>query len=109
MYIIDWYLILVGLVGGIILVVDGLDGYDVWLVISEGWVLLCMEILYNIDLFYNYVQYGFLEGGFGIWNIVVQVVICVGEWKLLIGDFGYGDWILLQILVIFLGSWWNLE
>lgn len=70
-YITDWYSILVGLVGGIVSVIDGLDGYDVWLVISEGRVLLRIEILYNIDLFYNYVRYGFLEGGFGIWNIVV--------------------------------------
>lgn len=49
-----------------------------------------------------------LEGGRHL-EYAVQAAISVGEWKLLTGDPGYGDWIPPQTLAAFPGSWWNLE
>lgn len=109
MHITDWYPTLVGLAGGTTSAADGLDGYDVWPAISEGRASPRTEILHNIDPLYNHAQHGSLEGGFGIWNTAVQAAIRVGEWKLLTGDPGYGDWIPPQTLATFPGSWWNLE
>ncbi|XP_007109935.2 arylsulfatase I [Physeter macrocephalus] len=108
-HITDWYPTLVGLAGGTTSAADGLDGYDVWPAISEGRASPRTEILHNIDPLYNHARHGSLEGGFGIWNTAVQAAIRVGEWKLLTGDPGYGDWIPPQTLAAFPGSWWNLE
>uniref|UniRef100_F6PJQ5 Arylsulfatase family member I n=1 Tax=Equus caballus TaxID=9796 RepID=F6PJQ5_HORSE len=108
-HITDWYPTLVGLAGGTASATDGLDGYDVWPAISEGRASPRTEILHNIDPLYNHARHGSLEGGFGIWNTAVQAAIRVGEWKLLTGDPGYGDWIPPQTLAAFPGSWWNLE
>lgn len=108
-HITDWYPTLVGLAGGTTSAADGLDGYDVWPAISEGRASPRTEILHNIDPLYNHARHGSLEGGFGIWNTAVQAAIRVGEWKLLTGDPGYGDWIPPQTLASFPGSWWNLE
>uniref|UniRef100_A0A2K6KUY9 Arylsulfatase family member I n=1 Tax=Rhinopithecus bieti TaxID=61621 RepID=A0A2K6KUY9_RHIBE len=76
---------------------------------NDVWPAITKEILHNIDPLYNHAQHGSLEGGFGIWNTAVQAAIRVGEWKLLTGDPGYGDWIPPQTLATFPGSWWNLE
>ncbi|XP_058576071.1 arylsulfatase I [Neofelis nebulosa] len=108
-HITDWYPTLVGLAGGTASAADGLDGYDVWPAISEGRASPRTEILHNIDPLYNHARHGSLEAGFGIWNTAVQAAIRVGEWKLLTGDPGYGDWIPPQTLAAFPGSWWNLE
>ncbi|CAG5896344.1 unnamed protein product [Menidia menidia] len=35
--------------------------------------------------------------------------IRVGDWKLLTGDPGHGDWVPLQMLPTLPGRWWNLE
>ncbi|XP_017285002.1 arylsulfatase I isoform X2 [Kryptolebias marmoratus] len=44
-----------------------------------------------------------------VWDTSVQAAIRVGDWKLLTGDPGHGDWVPLQILPTLLGHWWHLE
>ncbi|KAM8728427.1 arylsulfatase I-like isoform 2-T2 [Acanthopagrus schlegelii] len=44
-----------------------------------------------------------------VWDTSVQAAIRVGDWKLLTGDPGHGDWVPQQVLSTFPGSWWNLE
>ncbi|XP_041847309.1 arylsulfatase I-like [Melanotaenia boesemani] len=44
-----------------------------------------------------------------IWDTSVQAAIRVGDWKLLTGDPGHGDWVPLQMLPTLPGRWWNLE
>ncbi|KAM9849481.1 arylsulfatase I-like [Aulostomus maculatus] len=108
-HITDWYPTLVGLAGGNESLTQGLDGYNVWEAISEGKESPRLEILHNIDPLYNQVRSGSLQKGYGIWNTAVQASIRAGDWKLLTGDPGYGDWTPLQTLPGFPGSWWNLE
>ncbi|KAK7944658.1 hypothetical protein WMY93_000386 [Mugilogobius chulae] len=43
------------------------------------------------------------------WDTSVQAAIRVGDWKLLTGDPGHGDWVPDQILPSLPGRWWNLE
>lgn len=47
-YVIDWFLIIVYLLGGFVEDLF-LDGYNVWEILSNGEFLLRKEILYNID------------------------------------------------------------
>ncbi|XP_070397643.1 arylsulfatase I isoform X1 [Nothobranchius furzeri] len=44
-----------------------------------------------------------------VWDTSVQAAIRVGDWKLLTGDPGHGDWVPLQMLPSLPGRWWNLE
>ncbi|XP_028987130.1 arylsulfatase I-like isoform X2 [Betta splendens] len=44
-----------------------------------------------------------------VWDTSVQAAIRVGDWKLLTGDPGHGDWVPLQLLPSLPGRWWNLE
>nr|XP_023685143.1 arylsulfatase I [Paramormyrops kingsleyae] len=108
-HITDWYPTLVALAGGNISASERLDGYDVWPAISEGKQSPRLEILHNIDPLYNHAKHGSWQEGHRIWNTAVQASIRVGDWKLLTGDPGYGDWIPPQMLATFPGSWWNLE
>ncbi|XP_062332399.1 arylsulfatase I [Osmerus eperlanus] len=108
-HITDWYPTLMGLAGGNVSLSDGLDGYDMWGAISEGKESPRQEILHNIDPLYNLARSGSWQGGFGIWNTAVQASIRAGDWKLLTGDPGYGDWTPPQMLPGFPGGWWNLE
>lgn len=54
-------------------------------------------------------QFG-LESLQPVWDTSVQAAIRVGDWKLLTGDPGHGDWVPPQMLPTSLpGRWWNLE
>ncbi|XP_043984027.1 arylsulfatase I [Gambusia affinis] len=108
-HITDWYPTLVGLAGGNESLTEGVDGYNVWEAISEGKESPRFEILHNIDPLYNYARTGSLQKGFGIWNTAIQASIRTGDWKLLTGDPGYGDWIPPPILPGFPREYWNLE
>ncbi|XP_061654129.1 arylsulfatase I-like [Phyllopteryx taeniolatus] len=44
-----------------------------------------------------------------VWDTSVQAAIRVGDWKLLTGDPGHGEWVPPQILPTLAGRWWNLE
>lgn len=44
-----------------------------------------------------------------IWDTSVQAAIRVGDWKLLTGDPGHGDWVPLQMMSSLPGRWWNWE
>ncbi|XP_054870617.1 arylsulfatase I-like [Amphiprion ocellaris] len=44
-----------------------------------------------------------------VWDTSVQAAIRVGDWKLLTGDPGHGDWVPPQVLPTLPGRWWNLE
>ncbi|XP_037643525.1 arylsulfatase I-like isoform X1 [Sebastes umbrosus] len=44
-----------------------------------------------------------------VWDASVQAAIRVGDWKLLTGDPGHGDWVPPQVLPNLPGRWWNLE
>ncbi|XP_064181603.1 arylsulfatase I-like isoform X1 [Anguilla rostrata] len=108
-HITDWYPTLVALAGGNVSASDGLDGYDVWPALSEGKESPRREILHNIDPLYNHAKHGSWQDGFRLWNTAVQASIRSGDWKLLTGDPGCGDWIPPQTLAGFPGSWWDLE
>uniref|UniRef100_A0A672MPF3 Arylsulfatase family member I n=1 Tax=Sinocyclocheilus grahami TaxID=75366 RepID=A0A672MPF3_SINGR len=108
-HITDWYPTLVGLAGGNVSRMDGLDGYDMWETISNGKESPCLEILHNIDPLYNPAWHRSLKNRYGIWNTAIQAAVRVGDWKLLNGNPGYGEWIPPQMLGNFPKSWWNLE
>ncbi|KAG7525353.1 arylsulfatase I-like [Solea senegalensis] len=44
-----------------------------------------------------------------VWDTSVQAAIRVGDWKLLTGDPGHGDWVPPQVLPTLPGRWWNFE
>uniref|UniRef100_A0AAV2JTJ7 Fibronectin type-III domain-containing protein n=1 Tax=Knipowitschia caucasica TaxID=637954 RepID=A0AAV2JTJ7_KNICA len=44
-----------------------------------------------------------------LWDTSVQAAIRVGDWKLLTGDPGHGDWVPPQLFPSLPGRWWNLE
>ncbi|XP_061879098.1 arylsulfatase I-like [Entelurus aequoreus] len=44
-----------------------------------------------------------------VWDTSVQAAIRVGDWKLLTGDPGHGEWVPPQVLPTLPGRWWNLE
>lgn len=48
-------------------------------------------------------------GASQVWDTSVQAAIRVGDWKLLTGDPGHGDWVPPQVLPSLPGQWWNLE
>ncbi|KAM6984997.1 arylsulfatase I [Aplochiton taeniatus] len=108
LHITDWFPTLVGLAGGNVSQSKGLDGYDVWPTISEGKESPRLEILHNIDPLHRRSGQG-TEPQPPVWDTTVQAAIRVGDWKLLTGDPGHGDWVPPQVLVTLPGSWWNLE
>ncbi|KAJ8387900.1 hypothetical protein AAFF_G00149350 [Aldrovandia affinis] len=108
-HITDWYPTLVALAGGNVSRSDGLDGYNVWPALSEGRESPRREILHNIDPLHSRADHGSWQDGFHLWDTAVQAAIRVGDWKLLTGDPGHGDWVPPQVLANFPGSWWNLE
>uniref|UniRef100_A0AAY4CJS9 Sulfatase N-terminal domain-containing protein n=1 Tax=Denticeps clupeoides TaxID=299321 RepID=A0AAY4CJS9_9TELE len=107
LHVTDWYPTLVRLAGGN--ASEGLDGHDAWAAISEGRESPRLEILHNIDPLQKRVRHGSLRRGWGIWDTAVQAAVRVGDWKLLTGDPGYGDWTPPQTLPSFPGAWWDLE
>uniref|UniRef100_A0A8C6SHH4 Sulfatase N-terminal domain-containing protein n=1 Tax=Neogobius melanostomus TaxID=47308 RepID=A0A8C6SHH4_9GOBI len=98
LHITDWFPTLVGLAGGDPHQSAGLDGFDVWPTISEGKPSPRTEILHNIDPLPS-----------ALWDTSVQAAIRVGDWKLLTGDPGHGDWVPPQVVPSLPGRWWNLE
>ncbi|XP_070774967.1 arylsulfatase I-like isoform X2 [Enoplosus armatus] len=50
-----------------------------------------------------------LQSSQPVWDTSVQAAIRVGDWKLLTGDPGHGDWVPPQVLPTLPGPWWNLE
>ncbi|CAL9687808.1 unnamed protein product [Knipowitschia caucasica] len=92
----DWFPTLLGLAGAP-QSQHNIDGHDVWKTISKGIPSPRTEILFNIDPVsrrpeepYNK---AFLQNGFGIWDTGVKAAIRAGDWKLLTGNIGSGDWI----------------
>uniref|UniRef100_A0A8C6SJE2 Sulfatase N-terminal domain-containing protein n=1 Tax=Neogobius melanostomus TaxID=47308 RepID=A0A8C6SJE2_9GOBI len=108
LHITDWFPTLVGLAGGDPHQSAGLDGFDVWPTISEGKPSPRTEILHNIDPLHR--PYHPSEGqSSALWDTSVQAAIRVGDWKLLTGDPGHGDWVPPQVVPSLPGRWWNLE
>uniref|UniRef100_A0A3Q2Y7Z4 Arylsulfatase I-like n=1 Tax=Hippocampus comes TaxID=109280 RepID=A0A3Q2Y7Z4_HIPCM len=101
-HITDWFPTLLGLAGGNVSQSQGLDGFDVWGAISEGKVSPRQEILHNIDPLHKLLE-------LPMWDTSVQAAIRVGDWKLLTGDPGHGEWVPPQVLPTLAGRWWNLE
>lgn len=50
-----------------------------------------------------------LQSPGAVWDTSVQAAIRVGDWKLLTGDPGHGDWVPPQVVPSLPGRWWNLE
>lgn len=92
----DWFPTLLGLAGAPYSK-HGLDGHDVWKTISKGLPSPRSEILFNIDPVSRRPEEPYekalLLNGFGIWDTAVRAAIRVGDWKLLTGNVGNGDWI----------------
>ncbi|KAM4607432.1 arylsulfatase I [Polymixia lowei] len=100
-HISDWYPTLLGLAGALSSH-RGLDGHDVWSAISEGLPCPRTEILFNIDPVSRRPgepdDRALALNGFGIWDTAVRAAIRAGDWKLLTGIVGDGDWIPPQTL-----------
>ncbi|KAM9719940.1 arylsulfatase I-like isoform 2-T2 [Menidia menidia] len=109
LHITDWFPTLVGLAGGNISQSRGLDGFDVWPTLSEGKESPRQEILHNIDPLHRSPPEKTWTPPPPPWDASVQAAIRVGDWKLLTGDPGHGDWVPLQMLPTLPGRWWNLE
>ncbi|KAL4660928.1 arylsulfatase J [Arapaima gigas] len=92
-HITDWFPTLVTLAGGSLEEDLDLDGYDVWEAISEGRPSPRQDILHNIDPVYTKAESGSWKAGLGVWNTAVQAALRVGDWKLLTGVPGCGDWV----------------
>lgn len=92
----DWYPTLLGLAGNL-QSQHGLDGHNVWGTISEDLPCPRTEILFNIDPVSRKpgepYYYALELNGFGIWDTAVRAAIRAGDWKLLTGNVGDGDWI----------------
>uniref|UniRef100_A0A8C5C8T7 Arylsulfatase I-like n=1 Tax=Gadus morhua TaxID=8049 RepID=A0A8C5C8T7_GADMO len=104
LHITDWYPTLLGLAGGNVSQSEVLDGFDVWPTLSEGKPSPRHEILHNIDPLHTP-----HSRGAHIFDTNVQAAIRVGDWKLLTGDPGHGDWVPPQMLSSLPGPWWTLE
>ncbi|CAL8277223.1 unnamed protein product [Lota lota] len=122
LHITDWFPTLLGLAGGNVSQSEGLDGFDVWPTLSEGKASPRHEILHNIDPLHTpHAPMTFDPDPKGnlpsrrdplaqhIWDTSVQAAIRVGDWKLLTGDPGHGDWVPPQMLSSLPGPWWTLE
>ncbi|KAK2896649.1 hypothetical protein QQF64_005816 [Cirrhinus molitorella] len=92
----DWYPTLLSLAGYREFESSHLDGHDVWGAISSGLPCPRTEILFNIDPVSR--RHGEIDprllnlNGFGIWDTGVRAAIRAGDWKLLTGNVGDGDW-----------------
>ncbi|XP_029377690.1 arylsulfatase I [Echeneis naucrates] len=108
----DWYPTLLGLAGDLPSH-HGLDGHNVWGTISEGLPSPRTEILFNIDPVSRRPGEPYdktlVTNGFGIWDTAVRAAIRAGDWKLLTGNVGDGDWIPPQALPIGPERWQKLE
>ncbi|XP_071393412.1 arylsulfatase I [Centroberyx affinis] len=111
-HISDWYPTLLGLAG----VSEshlGLDGHNVWGAISEGLPCPRTEILFNIDPVSRRPgepdHRALVLNGLGIWDTAVRAAIRAGDWKLLTGNVGDGDWIPPQTLPGGPERWQGLE
>lgn len=108
----DWYPTLLGLAGAL-QSHQGLDGHDVWLTISEGLPCPRTEILFNIDPVSRKpgdpYEKAMVLNGFGIWDTATRAAIRAGDWKLLTGNVGDGDWIPPQALPGGREQWQKLE
>ncbi|TRY92452.1 hypothetical protein DNTS_029602 [Danionella cerebrum] len=95
-HISDWYPTLLSLAGYRESDSNHLDGHDVWHTISSGQPSPRTEILFNIDPVSR--RHGTVHSklltlnGFGIWDTGVRAAIRYGDWKLLTGNIGDGDW-----------------
>lgn len=109
----DWYPSLLYLAGSPEPDPQRLDGCNVWGAISQGLPCPRTEILFNIDPVSR--RHGenasrlLLENGFGIWDTGVRAAIRVGDWKLLTGNVGNGDWFPPQILPGAPQQWQDME
>ncbi|XP_066269664.1 arylsulfatase B-like [Branchiostoma lanceolatum] len=93
LHISDWFPTIVRLAGGSTFGTKPLDGYDVWDTISEGASSPRNEILHNIDpLTWSTNSEASKIHGHGTFNTAVKAAIRVGDWKLLTGNPGNGDW-----------------
>lgn len=108
----DWYPTLLGLARAP-QSLRGLDGHDVWETISEGLPCPRTEILFNIDPVSRKpgepYDKALVLNGFGIWDTAVRAAIRAGDWKLLTGNVGDGDWIPPQALPSGPERWKKLE
>ncbi|XP_066534372.1 arylsulfatase I [Hoplias malabaricus] len=112
-HISDWYPTILALAGTPELHPRHLDGYDVWGAISKGLPCPRSEILFNIDPVSRRPgeadQRLLAVNGFGIWDTGVRAAIRVGDWKLLTGNVGDGDWYPPQILPGGPQQWQGME
>lgn len=108
----DWYPTLVSLAGTLRTHID-LDGHNVWGTISEGLPCPRTEILFNIDPVSRKpgepYHKAMVLNGFGIWDTAVRAALRAGDWKLLTGNVGDGDWIPPQTLPVGPDRWQKLE
>lgn len=108
----DWYPTLLGLARAQ-QPHSGLDGHNVWLTISEGLPCPRTEILFNIDPVSRKpgepYETSLVQNGFGIWDTAIRAAIRAGDWKLLTGNVGDGDWIPPQALPNSREHWQKLE
>ncbi|XP_077351917.1 arylsulfatase I [Festucalex cinctus] len=108
----DWYPTLWSL-AGIPQSHQDLDGHDVWGTISEGLPSPRTEILFNIDPFSRKpgepYDKALVLNGFGIWDTAVRAAIRAGDWKLLTGHVGDGDWTPPQAFTDGPERWQGLE
>ncbi|XP_036403168.1 arylsulfatase I [Megalops cyprinoides] len=111
-HISDWYPTLLALAGVPSRDLGRLDGHDVWEAISEGSPSPRTEILFNIDPTSRRpgeANPRTLRAGFGIWDTAVRACLRAGEWKLLTGNVGDGDWVPPQSLPGGPAGWEGLE
>ncbi|XP_030628256.1 arylsulfatase I [Chanos chanos] len=92
----DWYPTLLSLAGSPEPDPHRLDGHNVWDAVSKGLPGPRTEILLNIDPVSRHVSEVdpklLMLNGFGIWDTGVRAAIRAGDWKLLTGNVGDGDW-----------------
>ncbi|XP_077585113.1 arylsulfatase I [Stigmatopora nigra] len=111
-HISDWYPTLLSL-AGVSQSPRGLDGHNVWGTISKGLPSPRTEILFNIDPVSRRpgepYDKALVLNGFGIWDTAVRAAIRAGDWKLLTGNVGDGDWTPPQAFAEGPERWQGLE
>ncbi|XP_056617174.1 arylsulfatase I [Triplophysa dalaica] len=112
-HISDWYPTLLSLAGLQVPDSSRLDGHDVWGSLTSDLPSPRTEILFNIDPVSR--RHGephpvlLTLNGFGIWDTGVRAAIRVGDWKLLTGSVGDGDWFPPQTLPGGPQQWQGME